>query len=92
MLPRLPGAAVTSIDRQIIRDGIALGLVPSALDVLPGHPADIDITWLRFRAACARAEARLIPEMAEYLQHRARVADGEANARVNFAARVRAVA
>jgi hypothetical protein len=73
---------VTSLDRQIIRDGIALGLVPSDLDVLPGHPWDIDITWLRFRAACARAEARLYPEMATYLQHRARAADAEANERL----------
>lgn len=89
MLPRLPAAAVTSIDRQIIRDGIALGLVPSSLDVRMEHPADIDITWLRFRAACARAEARLLPEMATYLQHSARTADAEANARANFAARVR---
>ena len=73
---------MTSLDRQIVRDGIALGLVPSSLDVLPGHPWDIDITWLRFRAACARAEARLYPEVSVYLRNRAHQADAEATARM----------
>jgi hypothetical protein len=81
MLPLLPDAAATSIDRQIIRDGIALGIVPSVLRTRPDMPADIDIRWLRFRAACARAEMRLYPEMTAYLRAVANGADAEATAR-----------
>jgi hypothetical protein len=81
MLPLLPDAAATSIDRQIIRDGIALGIVPSILRTRPGMPADIDIRWLRFRAACARAEMRLYPELHDFLRNRACQADAEATAR-----------
>lgn len=81
ILPRLANAAQTSIDRAIIQSGIIMRMVPSILDVKPEHPADIDIVWLRFRAACARAEATLHPNLATFLRNRAHQADNEANAR-----------
>lgn len=83
MLPLLPAAAESSIGRAIIENGIAVGLVPSQLLLAPHHPPDIDIVWLRFRAACARAKMRLYPEMRAYLRNRACQADAEATAREN---------
>lgn len=87
ILPTLINAAATSIDRQIIRDGINMGMHAGWLDVKPEHPSDIDIIWLRFRAACARAEMRLHPEMTAYLRNRSRQADAEATARANAGTR-----
>ncbi len=80
MLDYLPTHAANSIDRQIILDGIALGFLPSHVDVRPHHPVDVDVRYLRFRAACARAEAIMIPAMSRYLLHRAHAADAEATA------------
>lgn len=86
ILPLLVRAAVHSIDRAIIERGIAAGWVPSHNSATAGEPKDIDVSavWLRFRAACARAERTLYgPDdpMWRYLQHRAADSDAEASAR-----------
>lgn len=84
ILTVLARAAVHSIDRAIIERGIAVGLVPSHHSAQPGEPRDTDITWLRFRAACARAERTLYAQddpMWRYLRHRAADSDAEASAR-----------
>lgn len=86
ILALLPRAAVNSLDRATIERGIAAGWVPSHNTATRGEPKDIDISavWLRFRAACARAERTLHgPDdpMWRYLAHRAASADAEASAR-----------
>lgn len=86
ILAVLPRAAVNSLDRATIDRGIAAGWVPSHNRAQPGEPKDIDISavWLRFRAACARAERTLYASddpMWRYLGHRAASADAEASAR-----------
>lgn len=86
ILALLPRAAVNSLDRATIERGIAAGWVPSHNRAQPGEPRDIDISavWLRFRAACARAEQTLYRSdepMWRYLRVRAAQADAEASAR-----------
>ncbi len=64
-------------DKPLIAAGIKAGWVPSHHD---GHD---DIAWLRFRAACARAEIAITDDAAlrRYLVVRALQADNEAAAR-----------
>lgn len=86
ILATLPRAAVNSLDRATIERGISAGWVPSVNRAQPGEPKYIDVsaTWLRFRAACARAERTLYGRddpMWRYLAHRAASADAEASAR-----------
>lgn len=86
ILALLPRAAVNSLDRATIERGIAAGWVPSHGRARAGEPKDVDVSamWLRFRAACARAERTLYGtdhKMSRYLQVVAASADAEAAAR-----------
>jgi hypothetical protein len=80
-MPAILANAVSSIDHQIIADGLKMGFLPSHVDVTADHPVNVDVLYLRFRAACARAERRMhYPYMAAYFNNRATQADTEANA------------
>lgn len=84
ILALLPRAAVNSLDRATIERGIAAGWVPSHNRARSGEPNDIGAGWLRFRAACARAERTLYgpdDQMWRYLAVVAADADAEAAAR-----------
>lgn len=80
-------ARVTGLVGEVIEvTHYVAGWVPSHNRAQPGEPKNIDMSavWLRFRAACARAERTLYgPDdpMWRYLAARAAQADAEASAR-----------
>jgi hypothetical protein len=76
-------APITSLDLAIIADGQRRGWVTTHHTARADDPDMLGIAWLRFRAACARAELAEAtdPEMRRYLKARASLADGEATAR-----------
>ena len=73
-------------DAKIIAEGRLLGLNP---DHGNGKDGPLGITWLRFRAACARVEmsATVDPRLRQYLLARANNADAEAAFREKHLAR-----
>ena len=75
--------SMTSIDRAIIAEGLAVGMQPDRGDAIPGFADPLGARWLRFRAACARVERETTtdPELRAYLHCSACGADAEASAR-----------
>lgn len=81
MLPALLAHAATPEDHALIEEGIRVGMLPGFGDAIADFYDPTGARWRRFRAACARAEAKLHPEWAAYLTVRAHQADNEAAAR-----------